>query len=449
VTPLKPRANTRDTAIDGPKMNEGASLLKPMGSEPATRRSKLTIIAIIVGVVAAACGAVIMVGGHGHDAFVGGSHGPCGDNKMFTKQTLKEAVASKSVAGLLQSHELKGERKFETSDVITLGDYFYAICDSSWSILRVHKSLPSLSDQNSHIGNPQEGPFDGESGFEGIFHDKTSDTMYLVRESVDISGKDYAVDADDDDDGDRRRLGLPPNTDHPAYHAIFLQIAFDDGSGFGLTDTMSTDTTEYTVVEECPSEIKFDGDSKGFEGATSLRGKDGVLYVLGLCEGNYCAEGKKGQDYGHGRVVIMAKEDSGGPKGNGCYWKTIKTLEVPSEAHFKDYSAIALHQPSQSVVITSQENSQAWIGTLSGATDGEFDPTTAEFGDGKVLDFPRNNKCEVQHCNIEGIHFVEGGQSPDKAPQLLVAVSDKMKGKGKQPFTCLEKDQSFSLFAIP
>ena len=25
----------------------------------------------------------------------------------------------------------------------------------------------------------------------------------------------------------------------------------------------------------------------------------------------------------------------------------------------------------------------------------------------------------------------------------------KMKGKGKQPFTCLEKDQSFHLFQLP
>jgi len=31
----------------------------------------------------------------------------------------------------------------------------------------------------------------------------------------------------------------------------------------------------------------------------------------------------------------------------------------------------------------------------------------------------------------------------------LVGVSDKMKGKGKQPFTCLEKDQSFHLFQLP
>ena len=30
-------------------------------------------------------------------------------------------------------------------------------------------------------------------------------------------------------------------------------------------------------------EKKFEGDSKGFEGAISLRGADGVLYILGLC----------------------------------------------------------------------------------------------------------------------------------------------------------------------
>jgi hypothetical protein len=32
---------------------------------------------------------------------------------------------------------------------------------------------------------------------------------------------------------------------------------------------------------------------------------------------------------------------------------------------------------------------------------------------------------------------------------VLAAVSDKMKGGGKQPFSCFEKDQSFHLFAIP
>ena len=115
------------------------------------------------------------------------------------------------------------------------------------------------------------------------------------------------------------------------------------------------------------------------------------------------------------------------------------------------------------IAVTSQENAQVWVGKLEGGRDGLFDPATAFFHEegGKVYDFPRNQNCEVQYCNIEGVYWVEGGSaggdSPgdDKEeegsdpPQVLVAVSDKMKGKGKQPYTCLEKDQSFHLFAIP
>lgn len=41
----------------------------------------------------------------------------------------------------------------------------------------------------------------------------------------------------------------------------------------------------------------------------------------------------------------------------------------------------------------------------------------------------------------QGIHW----QEPDK----LVAVSDRMKGGGKQPFVCMEHDQSIHTFLIP
>ena len=49
------------------------------------------------------------------------------------------------------------------------------------------------------------------------------------------------------------------------------------------------------------------------------------------------------------------------------------------------------------------------------------------------------------HADVEA---ADGGADED-APRTLVGVSDKMKGKGKQPFTCLEKDQSFHLFQLP
>ena len=91
----------------------------------------------------------------------------------------------------------------------------------------------------------------------------------------------------------------------------------------------------------------------------------------------------------------------------------------------------------------------AGLGRGATGSDGEFDPMTAEFSKGKVYDFPRAATCAVQYCNIEGIEWVDDGGADEDAPRTLVGVSDKMKGKGKQPFTCLEKDQSFHLFQLP
>jgi len=202
----------------------------------------------------------------------------------------------------------------------------------------------------------------------------------------------------------------------------------------------------YSVAETCPSEIKFEGSSKGFEGAISLRGADGVLYLLGLCEGNFCEE-TRGKQVGNGRVVIMARAAA---EGGGCFWKTVRVLELPPSVAFVDYSALAVHHSTQAVAVTSQENSQLWIGSLSGASDGQFDPSAAEFTEGKVYDFPRSTgSCEVEYCNVEGIHWVMGGKDMEETPQMLVAASDKMKARGKQPSSCHGKDQSIHLFALP
>ena len=347
----------------------------------------------------------------------------------YRDATLK-TIHDAPVASLLTYDELKGERKFEASDVIHLGDYFYAICDSSWAVLRIHESQPLRSELNQHVGSPTMGYAEGESGFEGILYDPTASGLYVVRESVDISG-DLVDDA-------RRLQGLPAVTDDPSYHAVVMEI---------VLPPPDEDGADYAVVEACPSEFLFDGDSKGFEGAASLRGADGVLYLLGLCEGNDCVSGDAGKTPGGGKVVVMKREDAGGPTG-GCYWKTVTTLDLPIDS-FMDYSALALHKETQTVAITSQENAQVWVGTLAGGADGDFDPATAAFADGPggsvVYDFPRDANCGLQYCNVEGLAWVEGGGVG--TPQVLVAVSDKM--KKDQPFTCLGKDQSFHLFGIP
>ena len=175
----------------------------------------------------------------------------------YTKTTLK-GIFDRAIAGLLTYEAAAGESKFEASDVIRVGEEFITVCDSSWSILKVSESLPLLSHENRLIQpDPSFVPPEGEdSGYEAVMHDASSgeeEDYYVVRESV-------AHEKQGDSSGVN-------------YHAQILKIHFRG--------------ERYHVEETCRSEFEFEGDSKGFEGAASLRGRDGVLYVLGLCEGNF------------------------------------------------------------------------------------------------------------------------------------------------------------------
>jgi len=327
--------------------------------------------------------------------------------KTYTKSTLKRIV-DRTVSGLLEfsAHE----PKFEASDVVRVNGHFYVVCDSSWDILRVDERLPLLSQKNEVVKPDAPPPDEDDSGFEVIIHDASAPgDFYVMRESI-------------------------KHEDH--YDAHILKVAINGSS--------------YSVEETCESEFNFEGDSKGFEGGVSLRGADGVLYLLGLCEGNHCSE-TRGKEVGNGRVVVMARTDVDASVAvDGCLWKTVKVLELPKSVQFVDYSAIAIHHATQSVAITSQENSQLWIGKLSTGADGAFEPDTAAFSEGKVYDFPRSDGgCEAIYCNVEGIHWISEGSDDSAAPGTLVAVSDKMKSKGRQPAICHDKDQSVHLFALP
>ena len=403
-----------------------------MGALPQSRRAKwavvlaaATTLACIVAVTAVHAGAL------GAGTFIDlkaaaamphtGEYCTGSGAKTFTKTTLKN-VADRAIYGLLPFAATAGESKFEASDVVRVGQEFYVVCDSSWSILKLSESLPLLSSGNSLIRHDASftPPSDEDSGFEAIIHDASSESgldFYVVRESIKHEHTD-------------------------AFHAQVLKVRFSDAGAAELA--------AYQVVETCRSEFEFEGDSKGFEGAISLRGADGVLYMLGLCEGNFCSEAR-GKEVGNGRVVVMKRHDAA-DEPTGCIWKTVSTLELPKSVRFVDYSAFAVHHSTMAVAVTSQENSQLWVGELSGGSDGKFEPSTATFSEGKVYDFPRTGgTCEVQYCNIEGIHWVSGEKDSEAGspPQVLVAVSDKMKSKGRQAAVCQDKDQSVHLFTLP
>ena len=166
--------------------------------------------------------------------------------------------------------------------------------------------------------------------------------------------------------------------------------------------------------------------SKGFEGVLSLHDMSNELVVLGLCEGNHCSESRK-FDTGHGEFVVMKKTMAA--DGSTCRWSTIRKLKIPSSANFKDYSAATIDETGR-VAIASQEESAIWVGQLLGrdAETGLWDLDSLEFEEGKgdVYSFPKNDSCETIYCNIEGIHWINH--------EMIIAVSDKMKSKGKQDF---------------
>jgi hypothetical protein len=340
-------------------------------------------------------------GSHGHDKM--DERTTYCDDGEYSKRTLQLAYEM-PFAALFKDN--KASRKFEGSSVTISEDKttLFAVCDSSWDIPKIGIQLHPLSDANILIGdvNREEGD---ESGYEAIFLDEG--ISYVVRESIDHDAL---------------------TTNHlNGYHAIVEELVLGNET--------------YDVKEKCSAEFEFEGDSKGFEGAVSIRDGNDTLTILALCESNHCSEkASKKRDVGNGRLVIMQK---GLSNNNTCIWFTVILLHLPKGVAFRDYSDIAI-SPSGKVLITSQEDSQVWVGQLLGQrSDGLWDLSELKFDEqvGTVFDFPKDNLCNTIYCNIEGIEWIND--------DMVVAVSDKMKGHGKQDSVCFDKDQSVHVFMLP
>mmetsp|Transcript_11421 Transcript_11421/g.18961 ORF Transcript_11421/g.18961 Transcript_11421/m.18961 type:complete len:472 (+) Transcript_11421:244-1659(+) len=326
-------------------------------------------------------------------------HKKC-DDGGYSKRTLKRAYEM-PLAALFQDN--RGQKKFEASDVIIVNQtYGYAVCDSLWSISEFRVGLPAFSPDNRQIGDPNRDPTE-DSGYEAIFYDDGS--FYVIRESV---------------------LHQTDGTKGESYHAIVEQLLVEGD--------------DYTIVEECRCDFEFEGDSKGYEGAIAIHDLDGKLTILGLCEGNHCSEARK-KDKGNGMLIAMQKVND---EKEGCVWKTVRQISLPSSVEFTDYSAIAIDGKDR-IAITSQEDSTLYVGKMTGKDPStgfwDIDSIAFDTDKEKVYDFPKNDACDTIYCNIEGIHWLDNN--------MLMAVSDKMKSKGKQDHLCFDKDQSVHAFVLP
>jgi len=333
------------------------------------------------------------------------------DDKYFTKQTI-QILGEQKFGGMFQN--LQKSRKFEASDVVLIGDFYYVVFDSLYTVGKIAMDLPFYSKRNELLAAPGH-PILEESSFEGITQDPRTGNVYLVQESI------HSVEYN--------------GTSEDVYRAMIQEA---------ILPSEAHAKSQYTTVGgNCKTEFTFTGDSKGFEGITAFE-HNGETLLMGLCEGNFCSntDGVK-NDPGHGRAVVMRRSSLG---SNGtCTWETEKIVHIPQSAFFIDYSAIALSSRTGRVAITSQENATVWMG--------RFDMETLEFEEDQinsngsptntVFNFPRNSACEMEYCNIEGIAWL------DEESGTLVTTSDQMKGKGKQSADCFKKDQSMQIIQVP
>ena len=212
----------------------------------------------------------------------------------------------------------------------------------------------------------------------------------------------------------------------PSLGAGFEDVAADmrGGAIFGLVESVEdTDgvlrgfVAEYDRahrLRQCARlSGRFQSAHKGFEGLAHSR-RQGRELLFALREDNSRSSGRR-----RGRIDVF-KRSVGGP------WQLSRSIDLPREARFKDYSALAIRKDR--IAIVSQESARLWLGRLDSRT------LKVIRGSGAVYRFPEKN-----YRNVEGIDWL--------SDDTLIAVSDRM--KTGQPAKCAKKDQSIHVFRIP
>ncbi|MFD6435228.1 hypothetical protein [Streptomyces venezuelae] len=161
--------------------------------------------------------------------------------------------------------------------------------------------------------------------------------------------------------------------------------------------------------------------NKGMEGLEWVD-RSGTGHLLALCEGNWCAGGKKGRTPGGGRIQVFRRD--------GKRWSNTATIRLPKSLPFEDYSSVSVRDGR--IAVLSQASSALWVGRI--------DTKKWEVDEGKVHRLPTDGKGRTVYGNPEGVSWVSADH--------VVIVSDRAK-KGAANERFRAKDQSIHLFLIP
>jgi hypothetical protein len=266
------------------------------------------------------------------------------------------------------------DARLEASGVHVHGDHAYIVFDNRVFVARV--PLP-----------PSDGTADVEiididvdddriDGFEDLTWDAANQRWLLLVESVEHA------------DGDRTPL------------VVELTAEWDVGR---------TRHLDFVVASR----------NKGFEGLACVP-RDGVVRLLGLCEGNHCRSGDAGREPGGGRLQVFDE--------NGDGWRHSGTIPLPIGVAFTDYAGVSINDGR--VAVVSQESSALWVAGFSTAdlavTDG-----------GTVYRFPLDGD-RISYCTVEGVSWWGG---------RLVTVSDRAKDDHGR--ACRGTQESMQIIALP
>ncbi|KAL8431945.1 hypothetical protein Efla_002782 [Eimeria flavescens] len=244
------------------------------------------------------------------------------------------------------------QRKFEASDVVASNKALYFVCDSSFALMKTGFGLQPLAPENLLIGKSERNG-KTESQWEALWLDEVSHTFFVMREAVTHKADEEEAEVPAETEEEQQLQQLQQQHQHDEsrssskpFHAHIEEIKVHGA--------------DYTLQTTCKTvQLLFFGASAFLQGVVGFRGPKGEVYLLGLCEGNFCEGGSKGRTRGNGRMVLMTKETS----GKSCKWKTLRVLELPSEIEFSDYSSVTTR--GSLIAIASQEDSRLWLGRLN------------------------------------------------------------------------------------
>ncbi|CAF2718728.1 unnamed protein product [Rotaria sp. Silwood2] len=274
---------------------------------------------------------------------------------------------------------------FEASGVVLRPDnlFMYIIFDNTFQIgvFCTWLAIQTINCTNKLLDWPDNTFNKLNSEFEGIAYNSLTDTYFIAQETI------------------------PSNVSPDEYNSNIFEVQI----------IINVTFSSINLIQSCRINWTFDSTSKGFEGIEFIiHHKRNKNYLLALCEANKCTLQSMSEypvtSLGNGTLVVLEKHET--TYNNSCQWESVGIINLPSDLKFRDYSALSAYRQKTStyIAVTSQENSQIWIGIIEEIDQSPYFRITSSDKTG-VYNLPRtivNGKSLANELLLYLFEFLDG-----------------------------------------